>query len=611
MAEIRNTTLDVEIITPEGVELRFDATTAPHDLLHVHTHNDMSEPCGTFTLTFAGRRVNGLTYDELIPLRSEVTIRLQDPRDPVSRTAAVVMRGLTDDHVIQEQYHQRATQRIVTISGRSPAGLLLDAHLFYHPLLEQDPHLGTIRDEVEGRRDLFWQALGLVGYEVDPRRAIGTILTFYLGLPSAVPLVQRRLTPNAPQRTPAASGTPATPSQVPAPGTRPANTLVLPTESDAGADQKLREELRVKNPGITPTEIENVVNLTHDFQRQGAGHLMTPLKPDAQRRQQTRVLATARATPPPGQPTPREPLPASNQLLNLQLPGRRTVADLLVYQESETTLFTPGITVFVGQNTPEAGALWNYLGLFVDSLMQEFFSRIEGGTCRLHFRGKPFLKEFPGTGSRFVDNEPTLETIALPWGEVLQRQQRRQTSNVYNFFIILPLGALLMSGDINFKYHIVPQIARNPDDPNAVKRYGIRVMQHTSPYLSAARVMPGSESVSPLGLQAKDKTIELAIQWGKWASVWYGAQSEMYTGFVTLPGSPRYNLGHRLTWEEPRGTREAYCEGVDHDWDAQTGRYITQLRYTRAWYLSGAVDRRRKAGSTNGTVPNVAGGGTP
>lgn len=616
MADIRNTTIEVDIVTPEGVQLSLRPADVPQgmqgDLLHVHTHNDMAEPCGTFQLTFAGRAINGLTWDELIPLRSEVTIRLQDPRNPVNRTAAVVMRGLTDDHAVQETYTQRVPQRVVTISGRSGAGLLLDAHLFYHPLLQRDPSLGTLRvDERDFK--LFWQTTGLVGYEIDPRRALGLLLTYYLGLPSAVPLTRQSVASETPSsqaptsQAPAPGGLGAAPQASPA---QQALTMRVPAETDALASQRFVDEMLRRDPTLSRAQAEDNLRWAQQMEARGGGALLTPLGTAAQRRQQTQALATQQAAKPPASPTPPKPLETSNQLLNLDLPGKRTVADLLVYREDQATLFTPGVTVFTGTDAPEAGALWNYMQLFHDTLMQELFSRIEGGTCRLHFRGKPFLKEFTGTGSRFVTDEPTLETLELPWGEVLSRQQRRQMSQIYNFFLVLPLGAMLLRDDPGFRYSLAPTVLRDADDPGAVTRYGIRVLQHSSPYLSATRIMPTSDgkklSTSPLN--TKDPTVKTAMEWSKWASVWYGWGAEMYVGFVTLPGSPRYNLGQRLTWNEPRGKREAYCEGIDHDWDARTGLYTSQLRYTRAWYLDGPVDRRTRS-SHNGTVPAVAGSG--
>jgi hypothetical protein len=597
MADIRPTRAEVQITTPEGVEINFNTRELAGDLLHVHTHQDMAEPCGTFVLTLSGKRMNGLTYDELLPLRSEVIIRLQDPLDVVDTKASVVMRGLTDDHFLEETFVERVPRRVVTISGRSTASLLLDGRLFYHPLLEHDPSLGTINAN-EYSYKVFWETR-LLGNEIDPRRAIGLILNYYLGLPNTVPVQDPMQPPTAEPFRPA----------------RPKQMLMrgLGSESDALDDQDLIEAMRTRNPTLSVAQAaarlakakataaaHGVMSGQQPRVAPGPIHKIAPGStpaPPAARKAETKALALQSATAPEVKATPAgsatEGPRLGNQLINLQLPGR-TVADLLVYREDEATLFEEGVTLSVGQNTAMAGVLWHYLEMCTDTLMQELFTRIEGGTCRLHFRAKPFKKAFGGKGTRFLDDEPTLTTMELPWDQLLQRQQRRQSSNVYNFFIVLPVGGSFMSGHPNYKYQIVPSIARDPDDPSSVQRYGVRLLPHNSPYLPSVQTTPNTTPK-----MSEEHMIESAKQWAEWASVWYGWGPELYAGLLMLPGSPRYNVGQRLTWTEPRGRREAYCEGVDHDWDARTGFYHTQVRYTRAWYLSGAVDRRTPRGNSS------------
>ena len=70
---IRSTACKVEVVTPENIRLVFETPQADSDLLQVHTSNDLGEACGAFRLTLAPR-LQGRTYDQLIPLRSLVTI---------------------------------------------------------------------------------------------------------------------------------------------------------------------------------------------------------------------------------------------------------------------------------------------------------------------------------------------------------------------------------------------------------------------------------------------------------------------------------------------------------------------------------------------------------
>ena len=135
-SQIRSTSCRVEMVTPENIRLVFDSTQADSDLLAVQTHNDMAEVCGSFQLTFAPRRIHGRTYDQLIPLRTLVTIRMEGPLRQGTEEQGVVMVGLTEDHGISEDYTRGQPQRLVTISGRSMAGVFLDMQLRHYPGLE-------------------------------------------------------------------------------------------------------------------------------------------------------------------------------------------------------------------------------------------------------------------------------------------------------------------------------------------------------------------------------------------------------------------------------------------------------------------------------------------
>src|SRR4029453_11346774 len=102
LSQTRSTACKVEIVTPEHVRLVFDRTQTDAALLHVATHNDMGEAGGAFSLTFAPVRIQGRTYDQLIPLRSLVTISMRGDSGPEAPPETVVMVGLTEDHGMSE-----------------------------------------------------------------------------------------------------------------------------------------------------------------------------------------------------------------------------------------------------------------------------------------------------------------------------------------------------------------------------------------------------------------------------------------------------------------------------------------------------------------------------
>ena len=82
-------------------------------------------------------------------------------------------------------------------------------------------------------------------------------------------------------------------------------------------------------------------------------------------------------------------------------------------------------------------------------------------------------------------------------------------------------------------------------------------------------------------------------------------------GVLTVTGSPLWNIGHRVLLRDERGEREGYIESVDMDYDYTTGRYITQLKVTRLWYLSGLVDERLPVGKGEVTSPILEPGQQP
>jgi hypothetical protein len=103
--------------------------------------------------------------------------------------------------------------------------------------------------------------------------------------------------------------------------------------------------------------------------------------------------------------------------------------------------------------------------------------------------------------------------------------------------------------------------------------------------------------------------LKTAQRWSAILAAWYDMGAELFAGTVTVRGHPAWNIGHRLTSSDVLGDWEAYIEGILHRYDFRTGRFLTQLRITRGWYLSAAV--AEKLWRTGQTVITGTTGGPP
>jgi hypothetical protein len=646
VTQISSTRCAIEIVAPTGKRITFLSTQAEAqgDLLSVSVQKDLAQAVGSFSLAFAPRQdAAGRTWAERIPRRSLVIIRMErqeDPGgDPVDPT---VMIGLTDDHGRLEDYTQPGPRRSVVITGREISGILLDAVLWFHPLLARD------------------------------QRGSLSFLTRLLGQ----------------------------------------QTLALvwdPALSRGGED-----------PRVTLKRILEFFIFTG-------------------------------GPPFPGADEPQQPV------INLQLPDR-TLADVLDINDRQWNTFEP-VLVPIGNQPQDLGAVWNYLQQFVDPAFQEFFTRIEDGICKIHFRGKPFQHELITSGTRFKSSaeEPTLRTVVLPTdgpsaGGLLRQRLHRQTAHVYNIFWVQPLSATTFLDLPSFKDKALPEVIAELDHPSSLVRYGIRVMHVASRYLSALPVSdtpttnlpppppPPSQTRESLnatqqgyatlaarialeeGLRpdhvpvfvalihtestfhpnafaastgasglgqllpsnpffpspnpfdpdaslrgAARYWLQLATQFNndpvlipaayfsgpggvisagyqvppfpkaqqhhqrvqsrtalyaniisttapatatppapgttldveavvataqRWARIlrgWYDVGGELLNGILLVRGSPRYNIGDRLVTFDAQGPLEFYIEGVTHVYDFRTGFFSSQLRVTRGWHLERTV----------------------
>lgn len=588
---LQSTRCTVEIVTPLGIRLVFDTRQAEQDLVSVQTHNDLAEACGSFQLTFAPTRIQGRTYDQLIPLRSLVTIAMEGVQRQGTETDAIVMVGLTDDHAVAEDFSGAQPRSSVTVSGRSMASVFVDMALRHYPGLE-DHIQGTLRV-----LDAYFNLYIPTDFQterMDPREALRTVLTYFLGVKSRVPEATRQQQRFVQTQVQAA--------QAQQPG--------VPTETlRRQATQQQRQQPKPFGQ-LSADDVSQIRSLSRVQQLLLAEHMAawedgnpgaTRADHDAER---TRAIARIKAEPegtpvspsPPPQTQTRPqgpqqpPGPTGNTLLNLQLPGR-ALADLLDLNDDTWTMFDDQIEIPIGQNTPYAQTLWHYLHQFIDPVFQEFFTRVEQGVVKVFFRAKPLVETVRLQGTRFLEEEPTCRTFGFTrdaWeAQLLGYQTRRQVTNIYNAFLVLPLGASTMVNDPGNEALLVPVFHADPAHPSYVAKYGLRELRSVSPYMSFKKTGATSPTEDSKGL-----IVQRSQEWGKKAAAWYGVGSEMYVGIFTVLGDPQWNIGHRLLYADERGEREGYIEGVDHLYNCRTGQYLTHLRVTRLWYLDGLVDAR-------------------
>jgi hypothetical protein len=209
-----------------------------------------------------------------------------------------------------------------------------------------------------------------------------------------------------------------------------------------------------------------------------------------------------------GPPIPQHPV------ITLDIPGM-PLTSLLNPNYGAWSTFEHGIRVDNATQLPsQVGNLWTYLHLYIDRHFQEFFTRIEEGQCTIHFRGKPFRHAYTTSGTRFKsgagagsgagpDREPTLQTLVLDPSDILSQQLGRDSTQVYNFFLVLPRGMMDLQNADNYLWKVTPSVIVDHEHPSFVGRYGIRFMKVETPYLSAFPAGAGTEKPTPLSAAQK------------------------------------------------------------------------------------------------------------
>lgn len=171
-------------------------------------------------------------------------------------------------------------------------------------------------------------------------------------------------------------------------------------------------------------------------------------------------------------------------VINLRFP-ERSLDTLLVLNRDAWTLFEEGVTVAIANNHPYIGSIWNYLHIYIDEAFQEFFSRVEDGVCKLHFRSKPFKPTKVTDGSRFAEDVATMQTLPLRPEAVLTMALAKQSSSVYNVFWVQPMGMQQFLDSTGVKFLLPPVMVTDPQHSSFVGRYGLRIMNVGSPYIPA------------------------------------------------------------------------------------------------------------------------------
>src|ERR1051325_4298809 len=185
MAQVSSTQCRVDIVAPNGHRIAFTSADAQQDLLAVEVHKDIAEACGSFALHFWPKmNAQGRLWHQIIPMRSLVFIDLQRDGDgPETGEKPTVMVGLTDDQGMSENYLRAQPQRNVTIRGREISSVILDAMLFYHARLANDPKFGTLTENSAAlgplQLGLFWRS-DLARDGEDPKIILARILDYFL-----------------------------------------------------------------------------------------------------------------------------------------------------------------------------------------------------------------------------------------------------------------------------------------------------------------------------------------------------------------------------------------------------------------------------------------------
>src|SRR5215471_2630704 len=221
-------------------------------------------------------------------------------------------------------------------------------------------------------------------------------------------------------------------------------------------------------------------------------------------------------------------------LISVDMPGIE-LNKLLVPQYKIWRTFDT-VTVDIGQFPTQANSVWNYLHLWIDRNFQEFFTRVEDGVVKIHFRGKPFKHDYVKAGTRFQTPDETggtLQTIRLDPADMVAQSRARDSTNVYNFFSVLPRGFRDDEDVYAFRQGVLPAIIQEADHPSFIGKYGIRVMEVQTPYLS--QLAPMTPKGAAAGGGAATMTPQPLVPQPSGAAIWAPKANQYATQIGLIP----------------------------------------------------------------------------
>lgn len=308
----------------------------------------------------------------------------------------------------------------------------------------------------------------------------------------------------------------------------------------------------------------------------------------------------------------------ANSIVNLLLPPPFRIFDLLVpgdftdedvdatsfayHPENDGTLAAemprtwrvvdPRLKITSAAITRQAGSVLNFLNACVDPVFQEFFVRYQGGKARILFRPKPFAtreradEALKRGATLFADGVADLETVTITREDVLQASLRYGSEPVFNVFYARPASTAILQ-DKQWYANVPPMFSGRQTDEAYLGRFGLRVLDHVSPYLL---VDQGVQDMATATAIARDLNATLKS--------WFDPQPVVQQGSIVLKGRAAYRCGQRLVWNpkldrrgqgDGRPPREFYIEGVRQSYDVETGTWHSHLTVSRGWQLGGDV----------------------
>lgn len=298
-------------------------------------------------------------------------------------------------------------------------------------------------------------------------------------------------------------------------------------------------------------------------------------------------------------------LPPPFRIFDLLVPGDFTDADVeatrLAY-DPDVDFGTPGVSPstwtlvddrlkLTAAGLPPQGPVAGFLHACLDPVFQEWFVRYQAGKARLLFRRRPFFRRAPGEEApprgrtMFEDGVTDLETFEITSGDVMKAQLRMGSDPVFNTFYAQPGQTTVLQAHA-WRANVPPTFCGRETDEAYVGRWGLRPLDHVSPYL-----------LIDSRVQDMATATQAAADLNRTLKSWYDPHPIMQQGSLLVRGRSAYRCGQRLVWrgedghgrKDGRATREFYIEGGRHTYDCHTGAFVSELTVTRGWPIGGVA----------------------